>query len=73
MNEEALIVKVKKTVKYDLYVEEIALPIDSIINRDFIALHLNEEWKTDITGFAITVGKVYLSSVVDCFDGLLVA
>ena len=27
---------------------------------------------TDITEFAIPAGKVYLSPIVDCFDGLLV-
>ena len=32
----------------------------------------NTKWLTDITEFAIPAGKVYLSPIVDCFDGLLI-
>lgn len=32
----------------------------------------NKLWLTDITEFAIPAGKVYLSPIVDCFDGMLV-
>jgi putative transposase len=41
------------------------------INRDFHAGKPNEKWLTDITEFAIPAGKVYLSLIVDCFDGML--
>ena len=30
----------------------------------------NEKWLTDITEFQIPAGKVYLSPMIDCFDGL---
>jgi putative transposase len=30
----------------------------------------NELWVTDITEFRIPAGKVYLSPVVDCYDGM---
>ena len=33
----------------------------------------NQKWLTDITEFAIPTGKVYLSPIVDCFDGMLPA
>lgn len=33
----------------------------------------NEKWLTDITEFAIPAGKVYLSPIIDCFDGLPVS
>ena len=72
MKEESLIVKVKKTGKYNSYAGEITPPVDNVINRNFKALHPNEKWLTDITEFAIPAGKVYLSPIVDCFDGLLV-
>ena len=29
----------------------------------------NEKWLTDITEFSIKAGKVYLSPIIDCFDG----
>ena len=38
---------------------------------DFHAEKPNEKWLTDITEFAIPAGKVYLSPIVDCFDGML--
>ena len=46
--------------------------VDNLINRNFSAFKPNEKWLTDITEFAIPAGKVYLSPIVDCFDGLLV-
>jgi len=73
MTEEHLIVKVKKTGKYNSYKGEITPAVENIINRDFSANKPNEKWLTDVTEFAIPAGKVYLSPVVDCFDGMIVA
>ena len=42
------------------------------LKGDFTATKPNAKWLTDITEFAIPSGKVYLSPIVDCFDGLLV-
>lgn len=33
----------------------------------------NAKWLTDITEFQIPAGKVYLSPIIDCFDGLVVS
>ena len=46
---------------------------ENIINRDFQATALNEKWLTDITEFQIPAGKVYLSPIIDCFDGMVVS
>ena len=43
------------------------------MNRDFYADQPNIKWLTDITEFAIPAGKVYLSPVIDCFDGMIVS
>ncbi len=43
------------------------------MKRDFHADGPNRLWLTDITEFSIPVGKVYLSPMVDCFDGMCVA
>ena len=72
MKEEQLVVKIKRTRKYNSYQGEISPAVDNIINRVFSANKPNEKWLTDITEFAIPAGKVYLSPIVDCFDGLLV-
>lgn len=72
MKEENLSVKVKKTAKYNSYAGEVSPAVPNEINRNFFAEKPNIKWLTDITEFAIPAGKVYLSPIVDCFDGLLV-
>ncbi len=73
MKEECLVVKIKKTGKYNSYAGEISPEAENIINRNFSASSPNKKWLTDITEMAIPAGKVYLSPIVDCFDGFLVA
>ena len=34
-------------------------------------LQTNEKWLTDITEFHIPAGKIYLSPIIDCFDGMV--
>jgi hypothetical protein len=43
------------------------------MNRDFHADAPNEKWVTDISEFQIPAGKVYLSPMIDCFDGMVVS
>jgi len=71
MNEEGLVVKVKKHRKYSSYKGEITPAVPNKIDRDFHAEKPNQKWLTDITEFAITAGKIYLSPIVDCFDGMI--
>ena len=73
MQEEKLIVKTKKTAKYNSYAGEVTPAVPNEIQRDFSATKLNCKWLTDITELAIPAGKVYLSPIIDCFDGLLVS
>ena len=70
MKEEQLVVKIKRTRKYNSYQGEISPAVDNLINRNFSASKPNEKWLTDITEFAIPAGKVYLSPIVDCFDAI---
>ena len=72
MKEEHLVVKVKRTAKYNSYAGEVTPSVPNKIERDFSAKKPNSKWLTDITEFAIPAGKIYLSPIVDCFDGLLV-
>ena len=73
MLEEGLAVPNKKRRKYNSYAGEITPAVKNILNRNFSADAPNEKWVTDITEFSIPAGKVYLSPVIDCFDGLAVA
>jgi putative transposase len=63
----------KRKRKYNSYQGEIAPAPENLLERDFHADLPNIKWLTDITEFHIPAGKVYLSPIVDCFDGLLVS
>ena len=71
MKQEGLTVKISKTKKYNSYKGEISPAVPNLVERNFHAAKPNELLLTDITEFAIPAGKVYLSLMVDCFDGLL--
>ena len=62
MHEEGLVVKIKKTRKYNSYKGEITPPASNIIQQNFHSTAPNRKWLTDITEFAIPAGKVYLLS-----------
>ncbi|WP_313187647.1 IS3 family transposase [Lacrimispora sp.] len=73
MSECGARVKVKRRNKYSSYKGEITPAVPNIIQRNFHADMPNQKWLTDITEFAIPAGKVYLSAIIDCFDGMLPA
>ena len=73
MQEERLIVKVHHRRKYNSYKGEISPAVENLINRDFHADKPNQKWLTDITEFSIEAGKVYLSPIIDCLDGMPVS
>ena len=45
----------------------------NLLNRDFNADAPGEKLLTDITEFSIPAGKVYLSPLVDCYDGMVIS
>lgn len=63
----------RNTRRYGSYLGEISPAPENLVNRDFKAATPNEIWLTDITEFQILAGKVYLSPMIDCFDGLVVS
>ena len=73
MKEEGLIAKRPSKRKYSSYKDEIGEAPESIVKRDFHTDGPNRLWLTDITEFSIPAGKVYLSPIIDCFDGMCVA
>ncbi|MEB0114741.1 IS3 family transposase [Variovorax sp. RTB1] len=73
MKQERLVVPMHKKRRYASYLGEISPAPENIINRDFQAAAPNEKWLTDITEFQIPAGKVYLSPIIDCFDGMVVS
>jgi len=73
MAEEQLVVPYKKKRRYSSYQGEISPAVENLVARDFHAEEPNTKWLTDLTEFRIPAGKVYLSPVIDCFDGLVVS
>jgi|LSQX01.2.fsa_nt_gb transposase InsO family protein/transposase-like protein len=73
MTEEQLVVPRKTRRKYNSYLGEISPAVENLVARDFHAEEPNTKWLTDLTEFHIPSGKIYLSPIIDCFDGLVVS
>lgn len=73
MVEENLIVQFSKYKKYSSYAGEITPAHPNLLNRNFKVTKPNEKWLTDITEFKIPAGKVYLSPLIDCYDGAVIS
>ena len=64
----------KRRRRYSSYRGEISDAPPNLVDRNFRAGGPNELWLTDITEFKLPSGeKAYLSPIIDCFDGLVVA
>ncbi|MBD1602500.1 IS3 family transposase, partial [Pseudomonas typographi] len=73
MKQECLVVAKPKRRRYGSYLGEISPAPENLVNRDFTAVAPNEKWLTDISEFQIPAGKVYLSPIIDCFDGKVIS
>ncbi|MFS8981610.1 IS3 family transposase [Cupriavidus necator] len=59
--------------RYSSYSGEIGTAPENLVARDFHSQAPNQKWLTDITEFQLPAGKVYLSPMIDCFDGKVVS
>ncbi|MCF0230406.1 MAG: IS3 family transposase, partial [Parasporobacterium sp.] len=73
MSEEGLAVRRQRRKRYNSYQGEMTPAVPNLLQRDFHADSPNKKWLTDITEFSIPAGKIYLSPIIDCFDGLPVS
>lgn len=73
MRQEKLEAYVSSYRKYSSYKGEISPEVPNILQRNFHAASPNQKCLTDLTEFALPAGKVYLSPVIDCFDGWYIA
>lgn len=71
MVEENLKATVTRRKGFNAYSGEFNPAPENLLNRNFKSSVPNEKWLTDITEIRIPAGKVYLSPIVDCFDGLI--
>ena len=64
----------KRKRRYNSYKGEISDAPPNLVRRNFHADAPNKLWLTDITEFELpSEEKAYLSPVIDCYDGLVVA
>lgn len=62
-----------RAVKYRSYKGEVGKVADNLLKRDFKAEKPNSKWVTDVTEFNIKGERLYLSPVMDLFNGEIVA
>ena len=59
--------------KYRAYRGEIGLAAPNILARQFSAPHPDQKWVTDVTEFNVNGQKLYLSPIMDLYNGEIVA
>ena len=72
MKQEQLTCRVRMK-KYRSYKGEIGKIAPNLINRDFHADRPNQKWTTDITEFGLFGQKLYLSPILDMFNGEIIS
>lgn len=59
--------------KYRSYRSENHVKVPNLLNREFTADGPNQKWTTDVTEFKVKGEKLYLSPVMDLYNGEIVA
>lgn len=73
MREENLrVIYNKKKRNYSSYAGEISEAPENLVQRNFHSELPNQLWLSDITQFTLPTFKVYLSPIIDCYDGKVV-
>jgi putative transposase len=59
--------------KYRSYKGEVGYAAPNILKRQFAATSANQKWVTDVTEFKVAGEKLYLSPVMDLYNGEIIA
>lgn len=59
--------------KYHSYRDEVGKIAPNLLQRDFQTNKPNQKWATDVTEFSIAGKKLYLSPIIDLFNGEIVS
>lgn len=62
-----------RAVKYRSYKGQVGKIADNLLNRQFQADQPNQKWATDVTQFNVCGEKLYLSPIIDLFNGEIIA
>lgn len=71
--EELKLKSLVRLKKYKSYRGQVGKIAPNLIERDFDALRPNEKWVTDVTEFKVDGKKLYLSPIMDLFNGEILA
>ena len=72
MNSMCLKSRIRK-VRYRSYKDDVGKIAPNIINMDFVATAPNQKWATDVTQINIGTTKLYLSPILDMFNGEIIS
>ena len=72
MKELGLVCRVRMK-RYKSYRGEVGTVAPNLLNRDFTTARPNEKWVTDVTEFALFGKKLYLSPILDLYNGEIVS
>ncbi len=59
--------------KYRSFQGNVGLATPNLLQRDFNATETNQKWVTDVTEFNVAGEKLYLSPILDLFNGKIIA
>jgi transposase InsO family protein len=59
--------------KYRSFKGVVGMPAENILGRDFVAPAPNQKWATDVTEFSLCGRKLYLSPIIDLYNGELIS
>ncbi|GAB7263331.1 hypothetical protein DZS_35070 [Dickeya ananatis] len=71
--QELQLVSCIRVKKYNSYTGRYGKAAGNVLNRRFSADKLNQKWVTDVTEFKVGGEKLYLSPVLDLYNGEIVA
>ena len=73
MSEQGLLVRCRRRRRFTTYAGDPSPAVENLVARNFHAAAPNTKWLTDLTEVQIPAGKIYISPIIDCFDGLVVS
>lgn len=71
--ERILVYYAKKKRRYSSYEGKVSPGPEDLVKHDFHGGEPNQLWLTDLFEFAGRDDRVYFSSIIDCFDGKIIA
>ena len=59
--------------RYQSYKGQVGKTAPNLLNRDFKATQPNQKWVTDVTEFKVLGKRIYLSPILDLFNGEVIS